>query len=151
MAKVHASSKKSLHWTSTELGAPKPTIHKIMVEEKFHLYKLQILHHLNEDNPDRWMQMYEWFSEKLDENINFTKDFMLFSDEAMFYLNGEVNRQNFWYWSQGNPHWMDPSKQQGSQKVMVWYGLWKAHVLGPFFFDEHVMSETYLNILTDRY
>ena len=39
------------------------------------------------------MQMCEWFSDKLDENINFTKDFVLFSDEAMFYVNGEVNRQ----------------------------------------------------------
>ena len=65
--------------------------------------------------------MCEWFSDKLDENINFTKDFLLFSDEAMFYVNGEVNRQNLRYWSQDNQHWIDPSKQQGSQKVMVWF------------------------------
>ena len=104
-----------------------------MVEEKFHPYKLQILHDLNEDDPDKRMQMCEWFSDKLYENINFTKDFLLFSDEAMFYVNGEVNRHNLRYWSQDNPHWMDPSKQQGSQKVMVWCGLWKAHVLGPSF------------------
>ena len=56
----------------------------------------------------------------------------------------------FDYWSQGNPHWMDPSKQQGSQKVMVWCGLWKAHVLGSFFFDEHVTGETYLNMLRHK-
>ena len=122
MAKVYAGRKKSLRRTSTELGVPKSTIHKIMVEEKFHPYKLQILRHLSEDDPDRRMQMCEWFSDKLDENINFTKDFVLFSDEAMFYVN-EVNKQNFRYWSQGNPHWMDSSKQQGSQKVMVWCSL----------------------------
>ena len=58
-AKVYASPKKSLRWTSTELGVPKSTIHKIMVEEKFHPYKLQMLHHLNEDDPNRRMQMYE--------------------------------------------------------------------------------------------
>ena len=68
----------------------------------------------------------------------------------MFYVNGEVNRQNLLYWSQENPHWMDPSKQQGSQKVMVWSGLWEVHVLGPFFFDEHAKDQTYLNMLRDQ-
>jgi len=29
-------------------------------------------------------------------------------------------------------------------------GLWKAHVLGPFFFDEHVTGETYLIMLRDK-
>ncbi|CAI9727016.1 Hypothetical predicted protein [Octopus vulgaris] len=42
------------------------------------------------------------------------------NDKATFYVNGEVNRQNRLYWSRGNPHWMDPPKQQGSKKVMVW-------------------------------
>ncbi|CAI9725850.1 Hypothetical predicted protein [Octopus vulgaris] len=55
MAKVSASPKKSLRRTSTVLGDPNPTIHKMLVEEKFHRYNLQILHHLNEDDPDRRM------------------------------------------------------------------------------------------------
>ncbi|CAI9717278.1 uncharacterized protein LOC127529990 [Octopus vulgaris] len=55
MAKVSASPKKSLRRTSTVLGVPKPTIHRMLVEEKFHRYNLQILHHLNEDDPDRRM------------------------------------------------------------------------------------------------
>ncbi|CAI9719023.1 uncharacterized protein LOC126412052 [Octopus vulgaris] len=55
MAKVSASPKKALRRTSTVLGVPKPTIHKMLVEEKFHRYNLQILHHLNEDDPDRRM------------------------------------------------------------------------------------------------
>ncbi|CAI9741857.1 hypothetical protein OCTVUL_1B022601 [Octopus vulgaris] len=50
-----ASPQKSLRRTSTVLGVPKPTIHKMLVEEKFHRYNLQILHHLNEDDPDRRM------------------------------------------------------------------------------------------------
>ncbi|CAI9721953.1 MPC34374.1hypothetical protein [Octopus vulgaris] len=45
MAKVSASPKKSLRRTSTVFGVPKPTIHKMLVEEKFHRYNLQILHH----------------------------------------------------------------------------------------------------------
>ncbi|KAG1708458.1 Tubulin polyglutamylase TTLL5 [Nymphon striatum] len=42
-------------------------------------------------------------------------------------------------------------QQQISQKIiMVWCGLWKAHVLGPFFFDNHVTGETYLTMLRDQ-
>jgi hypothetical protein len=43
----------------------------------------------------------------------------LFTEEANFYVNGEVNRQNVRYWSDANPHWMNPSKMQGAGKVMV--------------------------------
>lgn len=150
IAKFYGSPNKSVRRTSMELGVSKSTIHRILVHEKFHPYKLQILHHLNEDDPDRRIQMCEWFSQQLEENIDFTKNSVLFSDEAMFYVNGEVNKQNCRYWCDVNPHWMDPSKQQGGQKVMVWCGMWKAHVLGPFFFDEHVTGTTYLDMLRDK-
>ncbi|KAK7068236.1 hypothetical protein SK128_005776 [Halocaridina rubra] len=36
MAKVNASPKNSLRQTSTELGIPRSTIHKMLIEEKFH-------------------------------------------------------------------------------------------------------------------
>ena len=63
--------------------------------------------------------MCEWFSGKLFINDRFTEDFVLFSDEAMFYVNGKVNRHNSRYWSQSNPRWFGRSKQQVGQKVMV--------------------------------
>ena len=95
MAKMHASQKNQ----SMELGVPKSIIGQISKKHKFHLYKLQSLHHLTEDDPDRQIEMYEWFSTKLNENICFTEDCVLFSDEALFNENGEVNRQNVRYWS----------------------------------------------------
>ena len=55
----------------------------------------------------------------------FTEDCVLFSDEALSYVNCEVNRQNVRYWSEQNPHFIDYSKQQGAQKIMIWCGLWK--------------------------
>ena len=67
-----------------------------------------------------------------------------------FFVNGEVNRHNVRYWSQLNPPLLDPSKKQGCQKIMVLCGLWKAHVLGPFFFEENVTGETYLNMLKNQ-
>ena len=51
LAKVYASPKKSLRRTSAELGIPRSTIHRILGEDRFHPYKLQILHHLNQGSP----------------------------------------------------------------------------------------------------
>lgn len=150
MAKIHASPKKSIRRTSMELGIPKSTVGQILKQQNFHPYKLQILHHLTEDDPDRRVEMCEWFFKKLNENIRFIENCVLFSDEALFYVNGEVNRQNVRYWSQQNPHFVDYSKQQGVHKVMVWCGLWKSHVLGPFFFEDHVNGDTYLAMLKDK-
>jgi hypothetical protein len=94
--------------------------------------------------------MCEWLSNRLDKYDRFTEDCVLFSDEALFYVNGDVNRLNVRYWSQNNPRWMDPSEQQGAERIMVRCGLWKAHVLGPFFFDRSVTGETYLALLGDQ-
>ena len=33
---------------------------------------------------------------------------------------------------------------------MVWCGLWKTYVLGPFFFEDHVNDVTYLDMLKDK-
>ena len=115
-----------------ELGIPRLTVGQIL-KQKFHSYKLQILHHLTEDDPNRCIEMCEWFSAKLNENIRFIENCVLFNDEALFYVNGEVNRQNVRYWLQQNPHFVDYFKQQEVHKVMVCCGLWKSHVLGPFF------------------
>ena len=94
--------------------------------------------------------MCERFSIKLNENIHIIENCVLFSNEALFYLNDEVNRQNVRYWSQQNLHFVDYSKQQGVHKVMVYCGLWKSHVLGPFFFEDHVNGGTYLAMLKDK-
>ena len=51
------------------------------------------------------------------------------------------------YYSQDNPHFILDSKEHSGPKIMVWCGLWRDHVLGPFFFNETVTGERYLNML----
>lgn len=120
IAKMYASPKKSIRRTSMELNVPRSTVHDILKKAKFHPYKLQLLQHLSEDDPDRRMQMCGWFLERIEENADFLSTVM-FSDEANFYVKGEVNKQNLRYWSDENPHWYDPAVQQGSPRVVVWH------------------------------
>ncbi|KYQ60591.1 hypothetical protein ALC60_00351 [Trachymyrmex zeteki] len=38
-------------------------------------------------------------------------------------LTGNVNRHNFKYWNDENPHWMYKAHIQNQQKVNVWTGI----------------------------
>ena len=97
IAKVIASLKKSTHRTSMELGVPCNTVQKILKVANFYPYKMQVLQKLSKDDPDHRMKMCAWFSDRLDKNARFTEDCVLFSDEANFYVNREVNKQNMRY------------------------------------------------------
>jgi len=61
---------------------------------------------------------------KQDEDSEFLSTVM-FTDEANFYVNGEVNRQNLRYWSDSNPYWYTNNKEQGAGRFMIRCSLWK--------------------------
>ncbi|KAG2456425.1 TT30A protein, partial [Polypterus senegalus] len=103
---------------SLESGISRTSLRRILATHKWYPYKLQLLPHLNEDDPDRRTEFAEWAKQKLEQDPQFTQK-ILFSDEANFYVNGEVNKQNHHYWSDTNPHWIDPSKTVGTKKLMA--------------------------------
>ena len=146
LEKITSSPRKSVRGTAGKIGVPRSTMQKVLKAEKFHPYKLQILHKLYEDDSDRHLEMAVWFQVQLEEDSDFVRQNMLFSDKANFYVSGEVNRQNCRYYSQDNPHFMLDSKEHSGPKKMVWCGLWCDHVLGPFFFNQTVTGERYLNM-----
>ena len=77
---------------------------------------------------------------KLEENEEFHRK-IIFSDEAHFWLNGFVNKQNMRYWSASNPIVLLETPLH-PQKVTVWCGFHVGGVIGPYFFvdenDRHV-------------
>jgi hypothetical protein len=109
---------------------------------------MQMLQHLSEGDPDGWMGFWEWAVNKLDDDANFSSG-ILFTDEANFYINGKVNRQNVCYWSDTNLHWMNPSKTQSAGKVMVWCRIWGNEIVRPVFFDTNLNAEMYLKMPQD--
>jgi hypothetical protein len=121
---------------------------RILKKHKWHPYKMQLLQHLSEGDPDRWMEFCRWPVNNFDGDANFSSG-ILFADEANFYVNGEVNRQNVCYWSDTNLYRMNPSKMQCAGKIMMWCGIWGNKIVGPVFFDTSLNAEMYLNILQD--
>ena len=74
---------------------------------------------------------------------------ILFSVEANFYVNEEVNRQSLRHWSYGNPLWMSPTKVEGGGRVKVWAGVWGDRIIGHIFVDGNPNADKYLIMLQE--
>ncbi|KAJ8961926.1 hypothetical protein NQ318_021545 [Aromia moschata] len=80
--------------------------------------RVRLIHELAEDDFDRRTEFCEYMMDHNNQNNGFIAN-ILFSDEATFFLNGHVNRQNTRYWSQENPHWMQEYHTQHPQKLIM--------------------------------
>ncbi|GFU80075.1 transposable element Tc3 transposase [Trichonephila clavipes] len=55
------------------------------------------------------------------------------SDEAHFWLNGYVNKQNCRIWSEANPQ-VYVETPLHPEKLTVWCAVWAGGIIGPYFF-----------------
>ncbi|GFV92354.1 transposable element Tc3 transposase [Trichonephila clavipes] len=72
----------------------------------------------------------------MDDEIAVVPDFhkrILLSDEAHFWLNGYVNKQNCRIWSEANPQ-VYVETPLHPEKLTVWCALWAGGIIGPYFF-----------------
>ncbi|GFV71683.1 uncharacterized protein TNCV_3534721 [Trichonephila clavipes] len=73
---------------------------------------------------------------------------ILFSDEAHFWLNGYVNKQNCRIWSEANPQ-VYVEIPLHPETLTVWCALWAGGIIGPYFFKN---DEGYnVTVNGDRY
>ncbi|GFU16493.1 transposable element Tc3 transposase [Trichonephila clavipes] len=73
---------------------------------------------------------------------------ILFSDEAHFWLNGYVNKQNCRIWSEANPQ-VFVEIPLYPEKLTVWRALWAGGIIGPYFFKNDEGHNVTVN--GDRY
>ncbi|GFW65388.1 uncharacterized protein TNCV_396541 [Trichonephila clavipes] len=73
---------------------------------------------------------------------------ILFSDEAHFWLNGYVNKQNCRIWSEANPQ-VYVETPLHPEKLTVWGALWAGGIIGPYFFKND--EGHYVAVNGDRY
>ncbi|GFU67388.1 DUF4817 domain-containing protein [Trichonephila clavipes] len=74
----------------------------------------------------------EWAQNEIAVVPDFHKR-ILFSDEAHFWLNGYVNKQNGRIWSEANPQ-VYVETPLHPEKLTVWCALWASGIIGPYFF-----------------
>ncbi|GFW64147.1 transposable element Tc3 transposase [Trichonephila clavipes] len=91
------------------------------------------------------------FDEWAQNEIAVVPDFhkrILFSDEAHFWLNGYVNKQNCRIWSEANPQ-VYVETPLHPEKLTVWCALWAGGIIGPYFFKNDEGRNVTVN--GDRY
>ncbi|GFW40847.1 transposable element Tcb2 transposase [Trichonephila clavipes] len=91
------------------------------------------------------------FVEWAQNEIAFVPDFqkrILFSDEAHFWLNGYVNKQNCRIWSEANPQ-VYVETPLHPEKLTVWCASWAGGIIGPYFFKNNEGHNVTVN--GDRY
>ncbi|GFW91985.1 uncharacterized protein TNCV_2152651 [Trichonephila clavipes] len=89
----------------------------------------------------------EWAQNEIAVVPDFHKR-ILFSDEAHFWLNGYVNKQNYHIWSEANPH-VYVETPLHPEKLTVWCALWAGGIIGPYFFKNDEGHNVTVN--GDRY
>ncbi|GFW23803.1 uncharacterized protein TNCV_4496801 [Trichonephila clavipes] len=89
----------------------------------------------------------EWAQNEIAVVPDFHKR-ILFSDEAHFWLNGYVNKQNCCIWSEANPQVYVETPLQ-PEKLTVWCALWAGGIIGPYFFKNDEGHNVTVN--GDRY
>ncbi|GFX66723.1 uncharacterized protein TNCV_3048221 [Trichonephila clavipes] len=101
--------------------------------------------HQNDHQPRR--RFVEWAQNEIAVVPYFHKR-ILFSDEAHFWLNGYVNKQNCRIWSEANPQvYVETPLHQ--KKLNVWCASWAGGIIGPYFFKNDEGHNVTVN--GDRY
>ncbi|GFS48590.1 uncharacterized protein TNCV_310031 [Trichonephila clavipes] len=89
----------------------------------------------------------EWAQNEIAVVPDFHKR-ILFSDEAHFWLNGYVNKQNCRIWSEANPQ-VYVETPLHPEKLTVWCALWAGGIIGTYFFKNDESHNVTVN--GDRY
>ena len=115
------------------LGLCPSTTWKILRRDiGLHPYKIQLVQELKPRDHHMRRCFADWAQEQLETDPFFYRK-IVFSDEAHFWLNGFVNKQNCRIWSEDNPQQFLQTPLN-PEKCTVWCGLHAGGIIGPYFF-----------------
>ncbi|GFY04672.1 transposable element Tc3 transposase [Trichonephila clavipes] len=120
----HCGFRVSLPQTGTSANAPQCPSCQVIYSQ----FGLAI--HQNDHQARR--RFVEWAQNEIAVVPDFHKR-ILFSEEAHFWLNGYVNKQNSRIWSEANPQ-VYVETPLHPEKLTVWCAVWAGGIIGPYFF-----------------
>lgn len=145
---VHEDREESIRHRSQQLGLTYGTTWRILRRDlKLKAYKIQLVQELKPVDLPRRQRFALWALEKCQEDPTFSSQ-ILFSDEAHFWLNGYVNKQNCRIWDEEQPEEIQELPLY-PEKTTVWCGLWAGGIIGPYFFKNDAGENVTVN--GDRY
>lgn len=139
----------STNFVSQSVEISRRSVGRVLHKHGYKAYKIHLVQELSEDDFDRRVEFGELMMENIDNNT-ITLNNVVFSDEATFMINGNVNRHNCRYWCDENPRWMREQHTQHPEKVNVWLGIVGDKFVGPFFIAGNLNSAVYLAMLQQQ-
>lgn len=135
----------SIRHCSAMTGYSKSYIQKVIKKElKMKSYKLQLLHHMKEGDPQKRII----FSDDLLQRGNGFINTIVFSDESTFNLNGKVFTHQARIWGIERPTTFLQYNDRNSPKLNVFCAMSRSKIYGPYFFKgENVKADEYLRML----
>lgn len=109
-------------------------------------YRLHTVQYLKETDYELRIEFAKKMKEKLSDSQFISN--VLWTDEANFTLDGCVSTHQCVIWAPVNPHTII-QKQVRSKSLSVWVGFTSNFLIGPFFFDSTVTSQSYLSMLEE--
>lgn len=146
LAAIALNPSDSVRNISRDSGIEKSTVQRILHDRHFHPFKISLHQELSEQDKVNRLNFCHWARERLAQDASYFKR-VLWSDEATFKSNGQVNRHNCHYYASVNPHWVREVDNQHVWSINVWCGIVGNHVIGPYFFDGHLNGDMYLAFL----
>lgn len=147
-ASVEGDRNLSIRRRAQEIGLCPSTVWKILRKDLgLKAYKIQLVQELKPCDHRSRRNFAEWAQNQLEDDPLFYRR-IVFSDEAHFWLNGYVNKQNCRIWSDENPHQVLETPLH-PEKCTVWCGLYAGGIIGPYFFKNDAGQRVTVN--GDRY
>lgn len=133
-----------------ELGISRTSMQRILKTKlKLFPYKIQMFQQLTAFDMQRRVEFADRMLGMMSDGSIRTER-IWFSDEAHFWLNGHVNKQNHHFWARENPHIFETTTLK-PEKLTVWCAISEVGIVGPYFFDQTVNGPRYLEMLTNDF
>lgn len=133
---LNADNRTSIRKIANVLEMSKSKVHRLLKIMKFKAYKIQTFQKIPNVCYEERSHLAETMLDLFRQNPN-TK--LIMSDEAIFHLNGRVNKHNCRIWADENPRAFSEFERD-SPKVTVWCGISATKIYGPFL-SEKILFE----------
>lgn len=139
---------------SRETNIPQSSVLAIL-HQQLHLYpyRIHLLQSITDADKQHRLEFANDFLLRHNNDSHFIGR-ILWTDEAHFHLNGEINTWNCRIWAKENPN-ESLEEALNSPKVTVWAGFNSRFILPPYFFEENgttvtIDSERYCKMLVEH-
>uniref|UniRef100_A0A1E1XN60 Putative transposable element n=1 Tax=Amblyomma sculptum TaxID=1581419 RepID=A0A1E1XN60_AMBSC len=134
----------SVRSVSEDTGVSRSSVWRILRKHRLHPYHVQLHQNLLPRDFQNRTDFANWILIKMQDDPDFLNK-VIWSDEASFSRNSQVNLHNAHYWSDSNPYWVLQTQHQYQWSFSVWCGLFDGSLIGPVFFDQTLTADRYTN------